>query len=468
MMNNTFDVAVIGGGPGGYVAAIKAAQLGKNVVLIEREHLGGICLNWGCIPTKALLQSADRLQQIKEAKSYGICVNGVSFDFQAIIARSRKVSKNLSAGIRHLLKKNQVSVIEGYATLESANRIQVANKASGSQSVGADHIILATGARARSVPSLKIDRDRVWSYKEALVPSELPKSLLVVGSGAIGMEFASFFHKLGSNVTVIEMLPRILPHEDEEVSDYVRKSMSKQGVTIHTSCKLASISKNDRGVTATIEANGQQETLTYDRVISAVGVVPNSEELGLESCGIALDEKGFIRTDNQCRTNVPNIFAIGDVAGVPCLAHKASHEGNLVAEVICGTAGHNTKPSAESIPACTYSHPQVASIGLTEQQAKAKNMNIRIGRFPYSASGMAIALGKPEGFIKTIFDASSGELLGAHMVGAGVTEMIQGFGIAKSLETTAEELMHTVFSHPTLSEMMHEAVLDAYDKAIHI
>mgnify|MGYP001252812942 CR=1 FL=1 len=467
MSNQKYDIAVIGGGPGGYVAAIRAAQLGSKVALIEREHYGGICLNWGCIPTKSLLQSAERYTQIKNASSFGINVSNVSIDLKSIVARSRAISQKLGAGVRHLLKKNRVTTFDGHATLLPEKRISVTRSDKSEMMLHADNIIIATGARARSVSGLDIDRDYVWSYKEALVPEEIPQHLLVVGSGAIGMEFASFFLKLGAEVTVVEMLPKILPNEDDEISAYMEKSLVKQGMTILTSSNVAGIKRLHNSVEVQIERCNEKSTHIFDRIISAVGVVPNTEELGLERCGVQLDENGFIRTDSQGLTSSPGIYAIGDVAGAPCLAHKASHEGIVAAEVISGKTNH-TKPTRDSIPGCTYCHPQVASIGLTEQRSKELGLETKIGRFPYSANGKAMAMEESEGLIKAIFDARSGELLGAHMVGAEVTEMIQGFGIAKSLETTEAELMNTVFAHPTLSEMMHEAVLDAYERALHI
>ncbi len=464
-MAQTFDVVVIGAGPGGYVAAIRAAQLGQKVAIIEREHLGGICLNWGCIPTKALLRSAEVFHLMHRAKEFGLKVEGASFDLDAVVARSRGVAKQLSSGIGHLMKKNKVTVFMGAATLPKQGVVAVKTD-KGSEELTAKAIILATGARARELPGLEADGDLVWTYKHALQPKRMPKRLLVIGSGAIGIEFASFFHTLGADTTVVEVMDRILPVEDAEISAFAKKSFVKQGMKI---MEKAAVKKLDRkpgvGVTAHIEVNGKIETQDFDTVISAVGIVGNVENLGLEALGVKIDRTHVV-TDEYCRTGVPGLYAIGDIAGAPWLAHKASHEGVMVAELIAGGHPHPIKPN--SIAGCTYCHPQVASVGLTEQKAKDAGYQIKVGRFPFIGNGKAIALGESEGMIKTVFDAKTGELLGAHMVGAEVTELIQGYVVGRSLETTEEDLMNTVFPHPTLSEMMHEAVLDAYGRALHI
>ncbi len=457
-----FDVVVVGGGPGGYVTAIRAAQLGFSTAVIEATHLGGICLNWGCIPTKALLRSAEIYRLMQHAGDFGLAAGAPSFDIKKIVARSRKVSEQLSGGVRHLLKKNKVTVIDGYAKLTAAGKLSVEGKDAGP--VEGKHIILATGARARSLPGLEGDGKLVWTYREAMVPESLPKSLLVIGSGAIGIEFASFYRTFGVDVTVVEVMPRIMPVEDEEISAMARKAFEAQGMKILTNAKVAKLERGKDSVTATIEADGKSQTVTVDRVISAVGITGNIENIGLEAVGIKTD-RGHIVTDAYNRTNVPGIYAIGDVAGAPWLAHKASHEGIICVEKIAGQNPHPLDPLR--IPGCTYAHPQVASVGLTEAKAIAAGRKIKVGRFPFMANGKAIALGEPEGLIKTIFDATTGELLGAHMIGAEVTEMIQGYAIAQTLETTEAELMHTVFPHPTLSEMMHESVLSAFGRTIH-
>ena len=466
-MAQAYDIAVIGGGPGGYVAAIRAAQLGLKACVIEREHLGGICLNWGCIPTKALLRTAEVMTLFKHAKDFGLKAEGVSFDLASVVDRSRKVAGRLAGGVGYLLKKNKVAVVEGTARLKSKGVIGVTGKDGKPMAdVEARHIILATGARARTLPGLEPDGKLIWTYKEAMVPPTFPSSLLVIGSGAIGIEFASFYNALGAKVTVVEIMDRILPVEDEEISAFARKSFEKQGIKIATGAKVDKLEKAGDGVRATITAkDGKSEVQAFDRVILAVGIVGNVEGLGLEEAGVKV-EKGHIAIDEWCRTSAPNVYAIGDVAGPPWLAHKASHEGIICVERIAGLNDvHPLKVS--NIPGCTYSQPQVASIGLTEAAAKANGREIKVGRFPYQGNGKAIALGEPEGLVKTIFDAGTGELLGAHMIGAEVTELIQGFSIAKTLETTEAELMHTIFPHPTLSEMMHESVLDAYGRAIH-
>jgi dihydrolipoamide dehydrogenase len=466
-MAEAFDAVVIGAGPGGYVAAIRAAQLGLKVAVIEREHLGGVCLNWGCIPTKALLRSAEVLRLFRHAGDFGIEAKDVSFDLPAIVRRSRKVAEKLSAGVAYLLKKHKVAVISGTARLKGKGAIAVTGKDGAPLAdAAARHIIVATGARPRVLPGLEPDGKLIWTAKEAMIPDVLPASLLVVGSGAIGIEFASFYNALGVNVTVVEILDRILPVEDEEISAFAKKSFEKQGFKIHTGAKVEKLEKGANSVSATIALkDGKRETHEFSRVILAVGIVGNVENLGLEEQGVKI-EKSHIVIDGYCRTAAPGVYAIGDVAGPPWLAHKASHEGIICAEAIAGRPDVHPL-DVKNVPGCTYSHPQVASIGLTEAAAKAGGHEIKIGRFPYQGNGKAIALGEPEGFVKTVFDAKTGELLGAHMIGAEVTELIQGFGIAKTLETTEAELMAAIFPHPTLSEMMGESVLDAYGRAIH-
>ncbi len=463
-MATNYDLIVIGAGPGGYVAAIRAAQLGLKVVIVERENLGGICLNWGCIPTKAMLRSAEVFHLMHRAKEFGLGVTGISYDLPAVIARSRGVAKQLSSGIGHLMKKNKITVVMGTATIPAKGRVTVKTD-KGSEELTAKNIILATGARARELPGLEADGDLVWAYRDALVAKRMPKKLLVIGSGAIGIEFASFFNTLGADTTVVEVMDRILPVEDAEVSAFAKKAFLKQGMKI---IENAAVKKLDRkpgtGVTAHIEVAGKVETHDFDTVISAVGIVGNVEGLGLEALGVKIDRTHVV-TDEYCRTGVDGVYAIGDIAGAPWLAHKASHEGVMVAELIAGKHPHAIKPN--SIAGCTYCQPQVASVGLTEAKAKEAGHDIKVGRFPFIGNGKAIALGEAEGFIKTIFDAKTGELLGAHMIGAEVTELIQGYVIGRTLETTEEDLMNTVFPHPTLSEMMHEAVLDAYGRAIH-
>jgi dihydrolipoamide dehydrogenase len=465
MAAQSFDVIVIGAGPGGYVAAIRASQLGLKVAIVEREHLGGICLNWGCIPTKALLRSAELFHLMHRAKDFGLAATGVSFDLPAVVARSRGVAKQLSGGIGHLMKKNKVTVFMGAATLPKKGTVSVKTD-KGTEELTAKSIILATGARARELPGLEADGDLVWSYKHALVATRMPKKLLVIGSGAIGIEFASFFNTLGADTTVVEVMDRILPVEDAEISAFAKKQFVKQGMKI---LEKAGVKKLDRkpgqGVTAHIEQDGKITTHDFDTVISAVGIVGNVENLGLEALGVKIDRTHVV-TDEYCRTGVEGLYAIGDIAGAPWLAHKASHEGVMVAELIAGGHPHPIKPN--SIAGCTYCHPQVASVGLTETKAKEAGYTIKVGRFPFIGNGKAIALGESEGIIKTVFDAKTGELLGAHMIGAEVTELIQGYVVGRSLETTEEDLMNTVFPHPTLSEMMHEAVLDAYGRALHI
>ena len=465
MADTSFDLTVVGGGPGGYVAAIRAAQLGLKVALVEREHLGGICLNWGCIPTKALLRSAEIYEGIKHAGDYGLSVKGQGFDLSKIVERSRKISAQLSGGVAHLLKKNKVTVFDGAAKLNGPGKIKVEKDGIPIADLTSTNIILATGARARTLPGLEPDGKLIWTYKNALVPDTVPERLLVVGSGAIGIEFASFFNSMGSNVTVVEVMDRVLPVEDAEISAFAHKAFEKEGMKIMTSATVKALKKDKDTVTATIEANGKSSDLTVDRVILAVGIVGNVEGMGLEGTKIKVD-RTHIETDQWCQTGEPGVYAIGDIAGAPWLAHKASHEGIICVEKIAGEKGVHPLDKSR-IPGCTYCRPQVASVGLTEQGAKDKGYTVKIGRFPFMGNGKAIALGEPEGLIKTVFDAKTGELLGAHMIGAEVTELIQGYSIAKTLETTEAELMHTVFPHPTLSEMMHESVLDAFDKAIH-
>jgi dihydrolipoyl dehydrogenase len=475
-----YDVLVIGGGPGGYVAAIRAAQLGLKTAVVEREHLGGICLNWGCIPTKALLRSAEVYRLAKEAAHFGVTGGAPGFDAARIVARSREAAARLNAGVGFLLKKNKIDVIWGEATLSGKGEVTVAAptkppvtpqlpapKATlGAGVYQAKNIIVATGARPRALPGLEPDGRLVWTYFEALKPERFPKSLLVVGAGAIGVEFASFFRTFGVEVTLVEALPQILAVEDAEIAALARKSFEKQGIVIRTATTVSALEKKADSVVATLKgADGATQTLEVERVLSAAGVVANVENLGLEALGVAL-ERGVVKTDGFGRTNVAGVYAIGDVAGGPMLAHKAEHEGVICVE---GIAGLNPHPLDKSlVPGCTYCQPQVASVGLTEEKAKAAGFDIRVGRFPYLANGKAIALGEPEGLVKTIFDKKTGRLLGAHLVGAEATELIQGFVVAMNLETTEEELMRTIFPHPTLSETMHESVLDAYGRAIHV
>jgi len=462
-MSTSFDVVVIGAGPGGYVAAIRAAQLGLKTAIVEREHLGGICLNWGCIPTKALLRSAEVFHLMHRAKDFGLKADGIGFDLDAVVKRSRGVAKQLNSGVGHLLKKNKVAVYMGAASLPAKGKVSVKTD-KGTEELGAKHIILATGARARELPGLEADGDLVWTYKHALVPPRMPKKLLVIGSGAIGIEFASFFNTLGADTTVVEVLDRVLPVEDAEISAFAKKAFEKQGMKIMEKSMVKQLDRAKGKVTAHIETGGKVEKMEFDTVISAVGIVGNVEGLGLEALGVKVDRTHVV-TDAYCRTGVEGLYAIGDIAGAPWLAHKASHEGVMVAEMIAGKHVHPVKP--ESIAGCTYCHPQVASVGFTEAKAKEKGLKVKVGRFPFIGNGKAIALGEPEGMMKVIFDAGTGELLGAHMIGAEVTELIQGYVVGRQLETTEEDLMHTVFPHPTLSEMMHEAVLDAYGRAIH-
>jgi dihydrolipoamide dehydrogenase len=468
MTDTCFDLAIIGAGPGGYVAAIRASQLGMKTAIIEREHLGGICLNWGCIPTKALLRTSELYQAMRHASAFGLAADNVRFDLAAVIARSRKVAERLSNGVAYLMKKNKIAVVDGTARLKGAGAIGVTGKDGDALAdIEAGHIIVATGARARTLPGLEPDGRLFWTYKEAMIPTSFPQSLLVVGSGAIGIEFASFYRSLGAEVTVVEMLPRILPAEDAEISDFARKAFTKQGIAIHTGTRVERLVKGTDNVTATLRMpDGIAKEITADRVILAIGITGNIEGLGLEEQGVKV-EKGHIVVDEWCRTAAPGLYAIGDVIGAPWLAHKASHEGVMCVEKIAGIAGVHPIDKT-NIPGCTYSAPQVASVGLTEAEARAKGHELKIGRFPSSANGKAIALGETEGLVKTIFDAKTGALLGAHIIGAEATELIQGFVIAKTLETTEAELIAAIFPHPTLSEMMGESVLDAFGRALHI
>ena len=462
-MTGSYDMIVIGAGPGGYVAAIRGAQLGLKVACVEREHLGGICLNWGCIPTKALLRSAEVLHLMHRAKDFGLKADGVGYDLDAVVQRSRGVAKQLSGGIGHLFKKNKVTVVMGEAKLAGNGKVSV-KTGKGTEELTAKAIVVATGARARELPGLEADGDLVWTYKHALQPPRMPKKLLVIGSGAIGIEFASFYNTLGADTTVVEVMDRVLPVEDAEISAFAKKQFVKQGMTIMERAMVKQLDRGQGKVTAHIETGGKVETHEFDTVISAVGIVGNVEGLGLEEAGVKIDRTHVV-TDEFCRTGVEGLYAIGDIAGAPWLAHKASHEGVMVAELIAGHHAHPIKPN--SIAGCTYCHPQVASVGLTEAKAREAGYEVKVGKFPFIGNGKAIALGEPEGMIKTVFDAKTGELLGAHMVGAEVTELIQGYVIGRQLETTEADLMQTVFPHPTLSEMMHEAVLDAYGRAIH-
>ncbi|ALI54655.1 dihydrolipoyl dehydrogenase [Celeribacter marinus] len=464
MADQTFDIVVIGAGPGGYVAAIRAAQLGLNVACVERENLGGICLNWGCIPTKALLRSAEVYHNMERAKEFGLSADTFSFDLDAIVKRSRGVAKQMNGGIKSLFKKNKVTSIMGEAHIAAKGKVVVKTD-KGEETLLAKNIIVATGARARELPGLEADGDLVWTYRHALVPKRMPKKLLVIGSGAIGIEFASFFNTFGADTTVVEVMDRVLPVEDKDISAFAKKQFVKQGLTILEKTTVKKLDRGNGKVVAHFEDANGTTTQEFDTVISAVGIVGNCEGLGLEDLGVTIDRTHVV-TDEYCRTGVDGVFAIGDIAGAPWLAHKASHEGVMVAELIAGQKPHPIKPN--TIAGCTYCHPQVASVGLTEEKAKAAGYTLKVGKFPFIGNGKAVAMGEGEGLVKTIFDAKTGELLGAHMIGAEVTEMIQGFVIGKTLETTEEDLMHTVFPHPTMSEMMHESVLAAYDRAIHI
>ncbi|MEO9633295.1 MAG: dihydrolipoyl dehydrogenase [Parasphingorhabdus sp.] len=465
-MSKSYDLIVLGSGPGGYVAAIRASQLGLKTAIVERENLGGICLNWGCIPTKALLRSAEVFHNMKNAADYGLAAENITADIDAVVKRSRGVAKQLNQGVTGLMKKNKIDVIMGDGTITAPGKIAVKTE-KGDEELEAKDIIIATGARARDLPFAKADGKRIWTYRTAMTPPEMPTKLLVIGSGAIGIEFASFYNDMGADVTVVEMLDRIVPVEDEEISKFLEKSLKKQGMTIMTKAGIKAIDAGDKGVKAEIEdSKGNKETLDFSHVIVAVGIQPNIETIGLDQLGVQPDDRYHIKTDEYCRTNIEGIYAIGDCTAGPWLAHKASHEGVIAAETIAG--GHPHTMDVNNIPGCTYCHPQIASVGLTEAKAKEAGHDVKVGKFPFIGNGKAIALGETEGFIKTVFDAKTGELLGAHMIGAEVTELIQGYTIGKSLETTEEDLMNTVFPHPTLSEMMHESVLDAYGRVLHM
>ena len=471
-MADTYDLIVLGSGPGGYVAAIRAAQLGLKTAIVERENLGGICLNWGCIPTKALLRSAEIFHYMQHAKDYGLAAENISADIEAVVKRSRGVAKQLNQGVTHLMKKNKITVHMGDGKLTGAGKLTV-TKDGKTEELTAKHIIIATGARARELPAAKADGKRVWTYRHAMTPPEMPTKLLVIGSGAIGIEFASFYNDMGADVTVVEMLDRIVPVEDADVSAFLEKAVKKQGMTVLTSAKIEKLAVGDKSVAVTIKDKGGKEIAAeYSHVIVAIGIVPNVENLGLEDVGVEPDKRFHIKTDSYGRTNVEGIWAIGDVTAPPWLAHKASHEGVIVAESIAQALGntevHPHVMDPKNIPGCTYCHPQIASVGLTEANAKEAGYEVKVGMFPFIGNGKAIALGEQEGFTKTVFDAKTGELLGAHMIGAEVTEMIQGYTIGKTLETTEAELMETVFPHPTISESMHESVLAAYGRALHI
>ena len=470
-MADQYDLIVLGSGPGGYVAAIRASQLGLKVAIVERELLGGICLNWGCIPTKALLRSAEIFHYMQNAKDYGLAAEAISADIEAVVKRSRGVAKQLNQGVTHLMKKNKITVYMGEGKLTASGKLEVTGE-KGTEVLSAKHIIVATGARARDLPFAPADGKRVWTYRHAMTPAELPSKLLVIGSGAIGIEFASFYNDMGSEVTVVEMLDRIVPVEDADVSVFLEKALKKQGMTILTRAGVESLAVSDKGVKAkTKTADGNVSENEFSHVIVAVGIAPNTENIGLETLGVKT-ERGIIAIDGMGRTNVPGVWAIGDVTPGPWLAHKASHEGVIAAEAIAQALGNkDVHPHAmdrNNIPGCTYCHPQVASVGMTEAKAKEAGYTLKAGTFPFIGNGKAIALGEAEGFIKTVFDAKTGELLGAHMVGAEVTELIQGYVVGKTLETSEAELIQTVFPHPTLSEMMHESVLAAYGRAIHI
>ena len=459
-----YDMIVIGAGPGGYVAAIRGAQLGLRVAIVEREHMGGICLNWGCIPTKAMLRSSEIFHLMNRAGEFGLSADNINYDLEAVVKRSRGVASKLNAGIGHLLKKNKVDTFMGDASIASKNTVSI-QTVNGSETLQGKNIILATGARARELPGLEADGDLIWTYKAALTPRRMPKKLLIIGSGAIGIEFASFYNTLGADTTVVEVMDHILPVEDEEISAFAKKSFINQGMKIIEKANVKKLDRQKEKVIAHIEIDQVLEKHEFDTVISAVGIVGNIENIGLETLKIK-EERGHVLTDKFCRTNVEGVYAIGDLTAPPWLAHKASHEGVMVAELIAGKNPHSIKP--ESIAGCTYCYPQIASVGYTEAKAIEKGFDIKVGRFPFVGNGKAIALGETEGLVKTIFDAKNGELLGAHMVGAEVTEMIQGYVVSRQLETTEQDLMNTVFPHPTLSEMMHESVLDAYGQAIHI
>ena len=464
MATKSFDIIVIGAGPGGYVAAIRGAQLGLNVSIVEREHLGGICLNWGCIPTKALLRSAEVFHLMQRAKDFGLRADKIDYDLDAVVKRSREVAGQLSGGIGHLMKKNKITVLMGQATLTASDKVSVKSDKS-VEELTAKAIIIATGARARELPGMQADGDLIWTYKHALDPVRMPKKLLVIGSGAIGIEFASFYNTLGADTTVVEVLDRVVPVEDAEISAFAKKQFVKQGMKIMANAMVKKLDRAKGNVTAHIEVKGKVEKHDFDTVISAVGIVGNVEDLGLEALGVKIDRTHVV-VDEYCRTAVAGLYAIGDVAGAPWLAHKASHEGVMVAEMIAGQHPHPVRP--ESIAGCTYCAPQIASVGYSEARAKELGYKTKVGRFPFIGNGKAIALGEVDGMVKTVFDAGTGELLGAHMIGAEVTELIQGYVVGRQLETTEADLMSAVFPHPTLSEMMHESVLDAYGRVIHM
>jgi dihydrolipoamide dehydrogenase len=469
MADTNFDIIVVGGGPGGYVAAIRAAQLGMKAAVVESTHLGGICLNWGCIPTKALLRTSEIHHLLHNLDQFGLSAKDISFDIKKVVQRSRGVAKQLSGGIGHLLKKNKVAVFDGHGKLNGgtpgARKLSVEKDGKKVADLVGKHIILATGARARTLPGMEPDGKTIWTYREAMVPDAMPKSLLVIGSGAIGIEFASFYRDMGAEVTVVEVLDRVLPVEDEEISAFAHKAFTKQGMKLLTGAKVASVKMSAKGAAVTVESGGKSQVIEVEKVIMAVGIVGNVEDLGLEGTKIKVD-RTHVEIDQWCQTGEAGIYAIGDLVGPPWLAHKASHEGIICIEKIAGLK--NVHPlDTGNIPGCTYCRPQVASVGMTEAAAKKAGHAVKVGRFPFMGNGKAIALGEPEGLVKTIFDAKTGEMLGAHMIGAEVTEMIQGYTVARSLETTEVELMHTVFPHPTLSEMMHESVLDAYGRAVH-
>jgi len=463
----SYDVIVLGSGPGGYVAAIRASQLGLKTAIVERELLGGICLNWGCIPTKALLRSAEIFHFMQHAKDYGLAAEKITADLEAVVKRSRGVAKQLNQGVTHLMKKNKVAVHFGTGKLTGKGKLSVTAEDGKVTELTAKNIILATGARARDLPNLPADGNKVWTYRHAMTPKEMPKKLLVIGSGAIGIEFASFYNDMGSEVTVVEMLDRIVPVEDADISVHLEKALKKQGMTIMTGAKVDKIAADATGVKATITGkDGKAVDGQFSHVIVAIGIVPNTADIGLKELGVDVDDRGFLKTGPDCKTNIDGLYAIGDITAPPWLAHKASHEGVIAAEAIAGKHPHAMDP--RNIPGCTYCHPQIASVGLTEAKAKEAGYEVKVGNFPFIGNGKAIALGEPEGFVKTVFDAKTGELLGAHMIGAEVTEMIQGYTIGKTLETTEAELMETVFPHPTISETMHEAVLAAYGRQLHM
>jgi len=465
MADQSFDLVVLGGGPGGYVAAIRAAQLGMKTAVVEREHLGGICLNWGCIPTKALLRTSEINHLLHHLPEFGFTAVKPEFDLDKVVKRSRAVAKQLSSGVAHLMRKHKITVFDGSGALAGKQTVSVTKDGKPLATLKAPHIILATGARARQLPGMEADGKLIWAYKDAMVPTEFPKSLLVIGSGAIGIEFASFYLNMGSAVTVVEVLPRILPVEDPEIAAFAHKAFEKQGMKILAGAAVKGLRKGAGNVTVTVESGGKTQDITVDRVISAVGIVGNVENIGLEGTGVKVDRTHVV-IDEYCRTGEPGVYAIGDLAGPPWLAHKAMHEGVLCVEKIAGR--NDVHPmDITNIPGCTYCRPQIASVGLTEERAKATGHTVKVGRFPFIGNGKAIAMGESEGLVKTVFDATTGELLGAHMIGAEVTELIQGYTIARTLEATESELMNTVFPHPTISETMHEAVLDAYGQVLH-